>query len=783
VSAAESPALPPRGPAPLLSSTALLVRLRLRRLANQFDALATRKKPGEQKRTGNVGKKSSKVILYLIWPLMLFAFGSMAVQSVFNLHDALDPPDLIFWRTVEFSGELAVGVAFFLLLLWVSSLLISVASGELAKADWDLEWLITLPIRSDTLIWARILERSVVQPSGVLQLYTGCVIIAWFSQYRWLAPFIAVLAAWPLLFLGSVVRTLVDTGLRLSMRPAQLRNLHAVLSVLSIVTLYLAFSLAMRGKAEFMLGIARSMPDWLSWTPVGLAVLALNERALLDQLLYFLALFAEVAAVGWGGVLLLRHQLRNGVISESARDSTRGAAPRAVAAAGDPMARRGLFGWIRLSAVQRREITLLSRDRNFMVQSLVLPLLIVGAQVMLGTSSVATDMWVKPNVLASVAFGLAAYSLSMSAFQTLNTEGHALWLLYTFPRSIAEVLEDKARLWGVLTLAYPLALFSIGAVLTPALDWNFLGAMLTALLGIPIYAFIAVALGVFGSNPLEQQQNQKVKPAYVYLYMSLAGLYIYAVVTPDLSQRLIFMTLTLLLAFALWQKARDQLPYLLDPDASPPPRVSTSDGLIAAMVFFVTQAIVTLITTSLLEGRGRQATGAAVLIAFAIAGGLTYLLMRWVYAKAKTRDVPRIGGNAPLLGVAAGLAAGLVSLGYLYAIDAAGILEDAIRERRSFLNLGWWILPLALIAAPLFEEFIFRGLIFGGLRRSFGVWPAALASAALFAIVHPTISIVPVFVLGVCAALVYDRSRSLLAPMLTHAVYNACAIGAQLLLL
>ena len=82
-------------------------------------------------------------------------------------------------------------------------------------------------------------------------------------------------------------------------------------------------------------------------------------------------------------------------------------------------------------------------------------------------------------------------------------------------------------------------------------------------------------------------------------------------------------------------------------------------------------------------------------------------------------------------------------------------------------------LPLALVAAPLFEEFIFRGLIFGGLRRSFGVWPATLASAAVFAIVHPAIAIAPVFVMGVCAALLYERTRSLLAPMLAHAVYNA----------
>jgi ABC-2 type transport system permease protein len=763
------------GAAPLLASTGLLIRLRLRRLVNQLDTLGTRKKDGKT-RTGNAGKKTSKVIFYISWPLMLFVFGAMAAQAVLNLHLSLDPPDT-FWRTVEFSAALTVGVAFLLALLWISSLLIGIASGELAKPDWDLEWLITLPIRSDTLVWARILERSVVQPTGLLQLGTACVVIAWFSGFRWLAPLVGLLVAWPLLLLGGVVRTFIDTGLRLSLRPAQLRNLHAVLSVLSIVTLYLALSLGLQGKAEFMLGIAASMPDWLRHTPMGLAVLALNERSFPDQCLYLLLLFLEVGAITWAGVQLLRFQLRHGVISEGARDAARGAAQPA---AQPSMSARPPL--IRLGAVQRREITLLSRDRNFMVQSLVLPLLIVGAQLLLGTSSVATDMWTNPNALASVAFGLAAYSLSMSAFQTLNTEGHALWLLYTFPRSIDGVLRDKAKLWGVLTLAYPLALFAVGAVMVPSLDWKFFGAMLTALLGIPIYAFIAVALGVFGSNPLEQQQNQKVKPAYIYLYMTLSGLYIYAVVTPNLAQRLIFMTLTLLLAFALWQKARDQLPYLLDPDASPPPRVSLSDGLIAAMVFFVIQAIAGLIAMKTIGG-GRM-TGAAALIAFSIAGGLTYLLMRWVYARARTENVPRILGapSRPLLGIAAGVVTGLLAAGYLFAVDSAGLLQDATHDRSAILHLGWWALPLGLVAAPLFEEFIFRGLIFGGLRRSFAVWPATLASAAVFAIMHPAISMVPVFLMGVCAALVYERTRSLLAPMLLHAAYNACAIGAQMLL-
>jgi ABC-2 type transport system permease protein len=648
-------------------------------------------------------------------------------------------------------------------------LLMTIGGGELAKSDWDLEWLVTLPIRAETLLWARILERSIVNPSGFLALLPVCTVIAWYSGYRWTAPLAGLLAALPLLALAALGRTLIDTGLRLSMRASQLRNLNAAISVMSIVTLYLAISVGLPGKSGFMTGLAAATPAWFGATPLGLTVRALNERDAAQAALLALGLLAQVGIILWLGVRLLQHQLRNGVIAGGSRETARTVIP---AVAPTP-ARPGL---IRMSAVQRRELTLLGRDRNFLVQALVLPLLIVGGQLLLGQSGVATDMWSNPNVLASVAFGLAAYSLSMSAFQTLNTEGHALWLLYTFPVSIDEVLKDKAKLWGVITLAYPTVLFVIGVFTAPVLDWKFLGAMLTAYLGIPIYAFIAVALGVYGSNPLEQQQNQKVKPGYVYLYMSLAALYIYAIVTPDPYQRLVFMVLTLLLSFALWQKARDQLPYLLDPDASPPARVSTSDGLIATMLFFVFQGIAVG-----LMAKGGRVSGAAMMVAFTLAGGLTYALMRYVYAKAKTLDVPGIlgeHGTRPFIGIAAGLVAALAGIVYLFALQWSGALEAA-RQASDYLSLGLWVVPLALLAAPLFEEFLFRGLIFGGLRRSFGFWPAALASSAIFAFVHPPISVVPVFVLGLATAYSYDRTRGLLAPMIAHAVYNLCIIGAQ----
>ena len=760
------------GPAPLLRSTWLLIRLRLQRLRHQMTAM---RRPSAaaagKKRSGNPGKKGSNVVLYLAWPLMMFGFGSLMIGALVNLHAALDPPDT-FWRTVEFSPALVLGAAFLIAVLWFASLLMTVGGGELAKSDWDLEWLVTLPIRSETLLWARILERSIVNPSGILALLPVCTVIAWYSGFRLTAPLVGILATWPLLLLAALGRTLLDTGLRLSMRASQLRNLNAAISVLSIITLYLAISMGLPEKSGFMTGLAAATPSWFAWTPPGLVVRALNERDAGGALWLTLELLAQVAAILWCGVLLLRRQLRHGVVAGGSRETARTVTPSAAIAA---PARPAL---IRMTAVQRRELTLLGRDRNFLVQSLVLPLLIVGGQLLLGRSGVATSMWHDPNVLASVAFGLAAYSLSMSAFQTINTEGHALWLLYTFPVSIEHVLKDKAKLWGVLTLAYPTVLFAIGMFVAPTLEWKFLGAMLTACLGIPIYAFIAVAIGVYGSNPLEQHQSHKVKPGYLYMYMTLAGLYIYAILTPHPYQRLVFIVLTLLLSFALWQKARDQLPYLLDPDASPPARVSTSDGLIAAMLFFVIQGIA-------MAAAGGRVTGATVLIAFTIAGGLTYALMRSVFAKAKTLDVPRVVGELgmrPLPGIVAGIGAAIFGVAYLLALKWSGTLETVLRESE-YVSLGLWLWPLAVLAAPVFEEFIFRGLIFGGLRRSFGFWPAALAGAAIFAIMHPPISVLPVFVLGAAAAFSYERTRGLLAPMLAHAVYNLCVIGAQTFLL
>jgi ABC-2 type transport system permease protein len=772
----------------------LLARLRLTRLRNLLTSARFGRKKNQASRAATPARRRLGLVLpTVVLLLMLFPIVHSTSATILNLHCHLarstacltahpDQPDLdLAAREIQsapFDQQVAAALALQLSLLLTVSVLLPLGTRELSQPDWDLEWLVTLPVRRSTLLWGRLFERTIANPIGLIALVPICSILAWYSGFRWSALPIGLAGALTLLPLSALVRTLVDTGLRMALPPSQLRNLQAFAGIAGLPFLYMSMGFATPSALEYLVPVARAVPASILWTPQGLLLQTINAPTLPAAAMALALLLGQVALALGLGMLVLRRQLRYGVVATGSRET--GRKPRAAAQAAESSSR--FVRWLPSSAIQRRELRLLSRDRNFLVQSMVTPVLIIGSQFVVNYRHGAVDsLLASPTALAATAFGLAAYMLMMSALQTINNEGQSLWLLFTFPRSLDSVLREKAQLWAVLALVYPLLIFGAGVLNATTLNWRWFVPFVIVLVGVPVYSTIAVALGVFACDPLSQDVRTRLRPSYTYLYASLAGMYTYAIMAGAWWQKLALMLLSVCLAQALWQKARDELPYLLDNAAAPPARVSTSDGMIAAMLFFILQALGTLLLSQWF------APGQALVLAFAAAGLLAYGLTRYVYWRAKTTGVPTIFG--PGVGVASigwgavlGVAAAGIAIGYLSLLNRYGLMPAAEEARRALPPLSaLWMIALAVIAAPVCEEFIFRGLVFGGMRRSLPLPLAMCLSAGLFAIVHPPLAMAPVFVLGLCTAFAYQRTRSLLAPMLVHAVYNAAVLTPQLL--
>ncbi len=83
----------------------------------------------------------------------------------------------------------------------------------------------------------------------------------------------------------------------------------------------------------------------------------------------------------------------------------------------------------------------------------------------------------------------------------------------------------------------------------------------------------------------------------------------------------------------------------------------------------------------------------------------------------------------------------------------------------------------AAVAAPLFEEFMFRGFLLPSLTRYVPVWAAIGISSLIFGVAHLSLSeIIPLTTLGIILGIVYTRTKNLLASMLLHSLWNSSTL-------
>jgi len=186
------------------------------------------------------------------------------------------------------------------------------------------------------------------------------------------------------------------------------------------------------------------------------------------------------------------------------------------------------------------------------------------------------------------------------------------------------------------------------------------------------------------------------------------------------------------------------------------------------------------------------AAGDTSAVWFAVAATIVlYVVLLWAawrYSVGRYRcSWPALGLRPLALGrtgrtMAAGLFATLlIAVVYGAVIQALG-QEDRLKSPSFFDDPTSAeraaIIVLAVAVAPLVEETFFRGFVFQGLRRRLGLWGAAAAASALFALAHvDPIAYAPIFCIGMVLAWLFARTGSLVSSMLVHAAYNGVVVG------
>ena len=214
------------------------------------------------------------------------------------------------------------------------------------------------------------------------------------------------------------------------------------------------------------------------------------------------------------------------------------------------------------------------------------------------------------------------------------------------------------------------------------------------------------------------------------------------------------------------------------------PSLDTRDMRLAVIGAIIIQLAVAGMGRSLL-GPGGTGEPATILLAYLILPSLAAIIWIWFAAVWSERDgwarlgFARIDRRWFIQAVALGLFS--VPATMLITALTRPLFGAAKGPALPLANEHAWSQPSFVLAiflgivvlAPLMEETVFRGLLFGWLRQRFGLWQAAILAASAHAALHFDLGALPgLLVLFLFLAWVYEYSGSLWVPAIIHAIHN-----------
>lgn len=123
--------------------------------------------------------------------------------------------------------------------------------------------------------------------------------------------------------------------------------------------------------------------------------------------------------------------------------------------------------------------------------------------------------------------------------------------------------------------------------------------------------------------------------------------------------------------------------------------------------------------------------------------------------------------------------------GFMKWIESLGVetVQDTVKllqESNDPTIIGLMVFA-AVVAAPLCEEIVFRGYLYGAAKKFAGPWIGTVASALVFSAAHGSLAaLLPLFVLGCLLVFLYEKTGSIWAPIAVHLLFNGATVLVQL---
>lgn len=639
---------------------------------------------------------------------------------------------------------------------------------NLARLDTVVEQFLTLPISTPLIFYSRLVE-YILFSFGWIVYFPFCTVLLFAFGYRW--SVIPLALGLTLIFncVLAMVQFVFEVVLRRFFSTSGISNVQILatlsgslfVSVFGMYPIFGEFYPAMFQCCDRVGRVAWYLVPSLGFNVLQGGVSAKDFGALGIQL-------AGVMVTGLIGWTIIGWASRAGLEAVSGREAGQRKQKLVVSHSRVP----GFF---------RREFIILRREKRAWI-SMLSPLLMLLPILLI--PNVASSILSDPLKSGAVAFGYGMLLLVTVSINIVIFEGEAFWILYTVPQSLLRLLLQRTVFWLILAWVTSLVIWMSSIAYRHRFEPSDMVGLVWIIGGLPILGVLGMAMGMLFTDPLARESNQQIRSDLAILPLAFGGLFTGGMFLPGIWLKLNCFFLFGMLALSWLQKASQHVEYLLDPTALPPRKVHAADGFSIGVLFLV----VFIFLTAGFTFPAALKPQVAFSLSYCVAALVTVCAMA-AYASSEqlplkeTFSVWQSGieeSRETVLVMLKGIGLVLLIVGGSYFLPVSRpplpTGPSGVGERLVLTILGPVI---ALGIKPVWEELLFRGFIYQGLKTSLSPMWAGILSACVFCLFQPPWNALPVFLLGLVTAWTFEQSKSLIASMVVHAVYNGGLIGIQ----